>query len=294
MKLYSHYQKSTAPPVATKENWSNHAVTDGLLYSYRTTFYHAGSFPSNLHYHDYYELIVIEQGNIGYICESRIYYPQKGDVILIPPGKFHMSFLNDTTTQYDRHVFYFYPSAFDAFDGACLCQFAQEEEHGILLSPDGEQKERMSELLERLHTTLSAGKALERTLGISFILQFFYLLNQKHERVQKNSHNLPENVLQLKNYIDTHYQTLGSVAEVAKQFYYSREHASRLFKKHFDITVSDYILQRRILESQKMILQGHSITDAALAVGFNSMSAFVRGFREISGTTPSEYRKAKT
>ena len=107
MKLYSYYQKNTANNQAKNEDWKNLTVNDMLLYSHRNTLYDAESFPSNLHYHDYFELILIEEGNIRYICESLVYYPKKGDIILIPPGKFHMSAINGSATRYHRHVFYF-------------------------------------------------------------------------------------------------------------------------------------------------------------------------------------------
>ena len=111
MELYSHYRNQKMPKKSVK-GWKNHTVNDGILHSYRNTKYNRGNFPSNLHYHDYYELIIVEKGDIRYVCESRVYYPQAYDIIVIPPKKFHMSAINSESTQYARHVFYFYPSAF--------------------------------------------------------------------------------------------------------------------------------------------------------------------------------------
>lgn len=292
MQLYSHYQKSITPPTSTAHGWRNYSVNDALLYSFRSTRYTTGNFPSNLHYHDYYELIVIEEGDIEYICESHIYSPRKGDIILIPPRKFHMSCINAEETRYTRHVFYFYPHAFDAYDGAALFTFTQQVENGALFTLSEMQKQKAATLLNDLHTALAAqGGTPERALGIGYMLQLFYLLNGAVGESRTAVQKLPEGILRLKNYIDEHYKSIRSVSEIAKQFFYSREHASRLFKRYFDITVSDYLLRRRILESQRLIADGISITGAALAVGFNSLSAFIRGFRAVSGVSPSEYRK---
>ena len=292
MQLYSHYQKSI--PAPTAKEWNNYSVNDALLYSHRSTAYRTGDFPSNLHYHDYYELIFVARGDIGYICESRIYYPQKWDAILISPGKFHMSVINAEETQYDRHVFYFYPTAFDAYESSCLCKFAKDENETLIPLSD-EQKQKASQLLQGLSSALSASEnEMERALGISYILQLFYLLNQTRTEEKAASSALPDGILHLKNYIDGNYASIASVSDVAKQFFYSREHASRLFKQHFDITISEYILHRRILESQKMIASGASVTDTAYAVGFNSISAFIRGFRKVTGIAPSEYRRQCT
>lgn len=291
MQLYSYYQKSNAKRGGSHADWENHSLNDALIYSYRKSFYDTGTFPSDLHYHDYYELIVIEEGSIGYICESRVYYPQKGDIILIPPGKFHMSVIHDSTTQYNRHVFYFFPDAFDFFGCKGLCNFALYQQTVALISPSKAEKGKNGQLLQQLHIALEKKSNVEHALGISYLLQFFCSLNQKTDLGDTGYQDLPANILRLKNYIDENYATLQTSAQVAQQFFYSREHASRLFKKHFDITISEYILRRRILESQKMILAGECITDAAYAVGFNSLSAFIRGFRAVSGVSPSEYRK---
>lgn len=293
MKLYSYYQKNTTNNQAKNEDWKNLTVNDMLLYSHRNTLYDAESFPSNLHYHDYFELILIEEGNIRYICESLVYYPQKGDIILIPPGKFHMSAINGSETRYNRHVFYFYPGAFDAYGCSFLCDFAKKSENGALISFSEPQKNEAAHLLHGIRNALSVlNDKTEYALGISYVLQFFYLLNKKTESSAAEVLGLPENILELKNYIDRNYSKIDSVSDVAKQFFYSREHTSRLFKKHFDISISNYILQRRILESRKMILDGISITDTAYSVGFKSLSAFICSFRKINGMSPSEYKKA--
>ena len=130
MQLFSHYLNRTAQHSAAPHGWKNHVLGDALLYSHRDTLYHCGDFPSHLHYHDYYELLIVERGEIRYTCESETYVPRAGDVILIPPGKFHMSEINAPSTRYVRNVFYLYPSAFSAAGLDCLCDF--------LIRPEGQ------------------------------------------------------------------------------------------------------------------------------------------------------------
>lgn len=293
MKLNSHYQNALTRRNAAAESWNNYSINDSLLCSYRENLYTTGTYPSNLHYHDYYELIVIGEGNIRYVCESKVFYPEKGDIILLPPQKFHMSAINDSSTQYNRFVFYFFPNAFEQFGCKGLCDFAINQNDAVLISLSEQSKRQASELLGKLISALLSGSPIDYALAISYLLRFFHLLSKKTEQTISDAHSLPDNVLELKNFIDENYASILSSSQVASEFFYSREHASRLFKKHFDVTISDYILQKRILESQKMILNGISITDAAYTVGFNSMSAFIRGFKEINGVSPSEYRKQK-
>jgi methylphosphotriester-DNA--protein-cysteine methyltransferase len=42
-----------------------------------------------------------------------------------------------------------------------------------------------------------------------------------------------------------------------------------------------------------MLAQGESVTDAAIAVGYDSVSAFIEMFRKMLGTTPQMYFRSK-
>lgn len=291
MELHSHYKRRIDAQRHTVGDWTNCSVNTSLLYSYRSTVYDADTFPAHLHYHDYYELIVLEEGDIRYVCESLVYHPKKGDIILIPPEKFHMSAINGAKTRYCRHVFYFHPDAFDAYGCSCLVNFARDVQGGIMISLSESQKTEALRLLHVIRSELGEQTDTpEYALGLSYLLRFFYLLNgAKVDRAEP--HGLPPVVIALKEYIDGNFATVSTVKDVAEHFFYSREHTSRLFKKYFDISISDYIMQRKILESRRLILSGASITDTAYAVGFNSMSAFISSFRRATGMSPSEYKR---
>ncbi len=293
MKLFSHYienQKKFYPKIV---NWENHIINDMLYYSYRSTEYDRRTHPSQLHYHDYYELVVFEDGEIQYVCESSVYHPEKGDVILIPPQKFHSSMIKTERTRYKRHVFYFYPEAFDSIGQGVLLSFINRFRESAMFIPDtAELRRDLLEQLERLKRVWSEDPSpLEQALGLSYIIKIFYLFNQKSLQTEEKTEMLPENLRMLQSYIDENYGQITSVGTVAKHFFYSREYVSRLFKRYFDITISDYIMKRRVAASQILIAQGVSLIDTAYRVGFGSLSTFIRSFRAVTGMTPSEYRK---
>ena len=295
MKLISHYMEQRMKLHSKFVNWTNHVVGDGLLYSYRDTAYDRNTYPSDLHYHDYYELVIFEEGDIRYICDCGVCYPQYGDIILIPPGKFHMSAINCEKTNYKRHVFYLYPSAFDYIGHSSLTAFLPRKDDEYIFSLNSlESKEKLMEALGRLKDLLGISPSpLEDALKLSYIIAVFYLLNQKECQVKKGMSSLPENILSLQHYIDRNFAEISSVSQIAEHFFYSREYVSRLFKKYFDTTISDYIMKRRISESQQLITNGVPLIDVAYQVGFGSFSAFIRAFRSVTNMTPSEYRKLR-
>ena len=295
MKLLSHYIEHQIKNDIRIINWENHIITETLSYAYRDTVYDNQTFPSNLHYHDYYELVIFEEGDIQYICEGCVYHPQYGDIILIPPGKFHMSVINGECTRYKRHVFYLYPSAFDVIGHGALTSFLNQTTNVDMFAFDlADTKQIFMDLLRCLKERFDLEYSpLEEALGLSYIIHVFYLLNQKNCQPKNEITSLPENILMLQHYIDHNFSRISSVSQVAEHFFYSREYVSRLFKKHFDTTISDYIMKRRIAESQLLIMQGLPLIDVAYQVGFGSLSTFIRTFRTVTDMTPSAYRKMR-
>ncbi len=292
MELLSHYieqQKKRHPEIM---NWKNHIVLDRLSYSYRDTVYNRHTYPSNLHHHDYYELVIFEEGDIHYICADCVYHPRRGDIILIPPGTFHMSVIDCENTRYKRHVFYVYPSAFDSIGHSALTSFLKMTKNGELLTLCSE--EARGELLNRLQhlkiTLDGAPSPLDEALGLSDVIYIFYLLNQRKSQFRTESVSLPENILAIQRYIDHNFSHIASVSDVADHFFYSREYVSRLFRKYFNTTISAYIMKRRIAKSQDLILQGLPMIDISYQVGFGSVSTFIRTFKAVTDMTPSEYR----
>lgn len=273
-------------------NWENDLINDSLCYSCRSTFYDTNTFPSSLHSHDYYELVIFVEGEINYVCESSVYSPKRGDIIIIPPGKFHMSKLKGESTHYKRHVFYLYPNAFDSV-GGCLSEILVRAQEGMHFSLSSrEREEELMSLTEKLSSTVKdRSDELSRVLAFGYIIEIFCLLGRKDIRHSGDTERLPENILALQQYLDTHYAEINSVSEVAEHFFYSREYVSRLFKKYYDTTILDYIHKLRISKSRVLIADGMPIIDVCYAVGFSSLSTFIRAFRSITNMTPSEYRR---
>lgn len=70
------------------------------------------------------------------------------------------------------------------------------------------------------------------------------------------------------------------------------DYANTIFKKSFGMTLNQYILQQRILYTQRQLsVSNDSITEIAYEAGFNSLSRFNAAFREKCHCSPSEYRK---
>ena len=293
MKLLTHYQNARKALQPEIINWRENYINDSLFYSCRSTDYSRQTYPSTMHYHEYYELVIFLEGDIHYIFESEVYPVQYGDIILIPPGKLHMSMINAETTRYKRHVFYLYPDAFDALGCSALTDFLKKNEGRYLLTTLGQKdRQELFLLLDKLDEALkNPDNHLDRALGLGYIIQIFYLFNKECFKERESKQYLPENILEIQHYLDEHFREITSVAEVAAHFFYSREYVSRLFKQYFNTTVADYIKMRRVAYSQTLITRGFPLSEVCFQAGFGNLTTFIRAFHSIVGMAPSQYRK---
>lgn len=97
----------------------------------------------------------------------------------------------------------------------------------------------------------------------------------------------------LTDYIDKNYEKDITRNELADIVYLNTDYISRLFKKEKGISISSYLMQKR-LEVAKDLL-GRSdmpINGVSLEVGYSNFSYFTKMFRDAEGMTPLEYRRS--
>src|SRR5688500_11933327 len=63
-----------------------------------------------------------------------------------------------------------------------------------------------------------------------------------------------------------------------------------LFRRHFHLTPAAFLARERVSAACAALARGASVSEAAYAAGFESLSAFHLNFRRLTGLTPGEYR----
>ena len=94
-----------------------------------------------------------------------------------------------------------------------------------------------------------------------------------------------------KDLIDRSYSDRAELSKSMRNMGVTRKHLTEVFKKEYDITPSEYLLQTRIASARSMLQDGVSVLDTSVAVGYASPSAFYDHFRRITGMTPARYRQ---
>lgn len=85
-----------------------------------------------------------------------------------------------------------------------------------------------------------------------------------------------------------------SLEVLEEQFYVSRYHLCREFKKLTGQTIHAYIVKSRLDLCKKYIEQGKPIKEVYALVGFSGYNHFFRAFKKEFGMTPKEYYESLT
>ncbi len=91
--------------------------------------------------------------------------------------------------------------------------------------------------------------------------------------------------------IDREYARPLDVPTMAARALMSPAHFSRSFRAAYGETPYSYLMTRRIERAMALLRDGASVTGACFAVGATSLGSFSSRFTEITGETPSAYRR---
>lgn len=93
-------------------------------------------------------------------------------------------------------------------------------------------------------------------------------------------------------YIAKNYTSNIKPSDIGRTLGLHPDYANSVFKKNFGITLSEYLVEQRILHAQRMLsLTKKSIIEIAFDSGFNSISRFNASFLKTCNCTPREFRK---
>jgi AraC-like DNA-binding protein len=95
----------------------------------------------------------------------------------------------------------------------------------------------------------------------------------------------------IETYINTHLSEPLTLNHLARLAGYNPFSFHRLFKKHQKITLHRFIMERRLTQARKLLLQGLSVESVAEAVGLSSSAVFSRFFKTQAELSPSSWRK---
>ena len=100
--------------------------------------------------------------------------------------------------------------------------------------------------------------------------------------------------VKIERYIEERLSERIYIEDLCNKFFLSKNAIYELFRKEFNTTVNDFILQKRMRKAQKLLESelNLNITQISLLCGFSDYNYFIRSFKKHIGVTPLKFRKA--
>ena len=126
----------------------------------------------------------------------------------------------------------------------------------------------------------------------SRLLQLLELVFTRHGglRPMQTARRDGGTVAALRDYLEQHYSEAVSLQALAEQLQRHPRHLIEAFRRAYGVPPHTWLLQRRIREAKRRLLDGETLAELALGLGFYDQAHFSGTFRRFTGVTPGQFR----
>jgi AraC-like DNA-binding protein len=243
------------------------------------------------HFHDTFSFGAIEEGEVEFFLDGHSSTLKTGEVIAFNPEVVHAcNPVKDKARSY--HMIYldvawckvFQESIWDTRLSVCVpvdkVTVTDQALYGTLLKLSALLRDRAILYLEK-----------EEAIHL-FMQQFFEHFVSAYTSEEKQSASSSQEIEIAKAYLKEHVRENITVAQLAQKISLSEYHFMRLFKRHTGISPYAYLINQKVNLAQRLLLDGISIAEVALEVGFVDQSHLSRHFHSIVAMSPGEFIRA--
>lgn len=248
------------------------------------------------HFHPELELVYVKGGSGKRHIGHHLSYFSDGELVFIGSNLPHMGFtdrltVNESETIIQMKSDFLGDNFFHIPEMEAIQQLFERAKSG--LSFHGASKNRIGARIENL-TKLDNFERLLHLLSILQEMAFsteYTLLNASGFTLEvERQDNDRINVIY--HFVQQNFQRTITLDEVAAEANMTVPAFCRYFKKMAGKTFTAFVNEMRVIHACKLLSEmAGSITDICFESGFNNFSHFNRIFKEITGKSPSAYRK---
>ena len=230
------------------------------------------------HSHNYYEILLLVEGDVTYTLENRSCVLKPFDLILIKPQEYHYLQFNNSN-RYERYLIQFRSTAI----APQILDLIKSMESFYSL-----QGTPIISLFKKidLYQNTFHGDTLE-LLSVTTLTEIIILLSS-YFKDSTNEPDIVSNALDsILKYISNNLHNDLSVESLCKKFFMSKSKLFDLFKKTLKTTPMKYITTKRIAKAQELLSCDTKPSEVYLQCGYKDYSTFYRAFVKEVGHSPS-------
>lgn len=253
------------------------------------------SYRSNYHIHaDSYEIYLFLGNNVKYYIDEKVYDLNPFDFFIISPFTVHKAFIKDEF-MFERIVIHIsvkelleistpqtnFVRYFNDYSGKRF--HISEDKYDYI----NELKEK---LLDSVTDTERFGNDILKKSYLSLLFVQLLQIAQTTENILCEP--LPALLLDVMEYINANYTEEISIDSIAGYFNVSRSSLCHQFRSHYNTSLWNYIVGKRLLYAQKLLSENKSVQEVCFQSGFTDYAHFIKTFSKNFGVSPGKYIQA--
>lgn len=256
--------------------------------------------PPNIEYHnhDFYEIFFYISGKVTYVIEGKSYKLKPGDIILINNRELHRTII-ESGEDYERIVIWIKPDYItnlntDSTD-LTMCFESSAKKKYNLLRPDTETLAYLKTIVQKLEKAYYNSGFGSEVLKYAYVNELVVYLNKaylytKDEEIEVDI-EYNQKISNIIKYINANLDSQLSLENISAQFYISKYHLLREFKKNTGFTIHRFIQKKRLIMARMLLKENVKVSEVSLVCGFGDYSNFIRTFKREYGISPKVFAR---
>lgn len=266
---------------------NNEKVSSNLIYVSKARY--EKDWHSTLHSHPFTELFYVVSGSGNFLIEGETYHVMEDDLVIVNANVQHTESSKDSNPL--EYIVL-------GIEGLSLLLEPEHKDEKISeyysIHNYRKSREEILHFLDLLLHEVENRSDFYDTIcqNLLNILILNVIRRSKSNLVISTQKNATKECTYIRNYIDIHYASPITLDLLANETYLDKFYLVHVFKKQYDISPINYLIEKRIQESMNLIENtNYSLSDISSIVGFNSQSYYSQIFKRKTGLTPAEHRK---
>ncbi|SDI95767.1 AraC family transcriptional regulator [Chryseobacterium jejuense] len=255
------------------------------------------------HNHNFYELIIIENGKGSHHLNGITFPYQKGDVFLLRPSDAHeFTIQNKTSFIYIKFTEeYIWENLLMNKNNELqkILRLLMEDRSFVYESVIKSKTDRahLLQLSRILLHEFSHKNLYNKEIAADLFSTIFTILTRNTMSNATNQKWVSKNLSRIDRilyYINVNFLDADKmkIENLAKEFLLSPNYISIYIKKETGFSIQQHIIQYKVKAAEKLLLQSnYNISEIADRLGFNDVSHFNKIFKTYRGKSPSVFKK---
>jgi AraC-like DNA-binding protein len=258
-----------------------------------------------MHWHDHFEIAVVEEGRGVFMFGRRALTAEAGDIFLVDDSQPHVA-LADPGTSLRLLLVLFRPELIAGpgcreLDLGYLAPFrADERSVAPRIRGASALAAEVTPVLEQLRTIWDRHDPAERHLADA-TLRLALALVTRHRGAgvragaARAAADRREQIRPVLAYVDGHCRESITLEDVAGLVHVSPSRVRHVFKDVTGVSFKEYVTQVRVAEAKRLLLGTDlSVAEIARAVSYTNLHQFYKVFYRSCAMSPGEYRRYYT